>query len=252
MIIHTTSASESQMGHKLEVMGNLQGFIDDETFIITDSYPLPVSATETRVNAGNESIEFTGTYNDLYGELGRKEVIVGWYHSHPGYGCWLSKIDIDTQTNLQNYQEPALAIVVDPVRTVSSSRVTIGAFRVWPPNYKPPESSREYVSIPKEKIEDFGVHYNLYYELDIEYFKSTTDTTLLNLLWNKYWINTLSSSPLLVNRNYINLSITDVSQKIDKVEGDIGKHSGYGFHISEGKKKSKRRNRIIKINKRCS
>lgn len=21
--------------------------------------------------------------------------IIGWYHSHPGYGCWLSNIDID-------------------------------------------------------------------------------------------------------------------------------------------------------------
>jgi proteasome lid subunit RPN8/RPN11 len=22
---------------------------------------------------------------------------VGWYHSHPGFGCWLSGVDINTQ-----------------------------------------------------------------------------------------------------------------------------------------------------------
>ena len=25
------------------------------------------------------------------------EVVVGWYHSHPGFGCWLSATDVNTQ-----------------------------------------------------------------------------------------------------------------------------------------------------------
>lgn len=24
-------------------------------------------------------------------------MVVGWYHSHPGFGCWLSSVDINTQ-----------------------------------------------------------------------------------------------------------------------------------------------------------
>ena len=28
---------------------------------------------------------------------GKQENLVGWYHSHPGYGCWLSGIDVGTQ-----------------------------------------------------------------------------------------------------------------------------------------------------------
>lgn len=24
-------------------------------------------------------------------------MVVGWYHSHPGFGCWLSGVDINTQ-----------------------------------------------------------------------------------------------------------------------------------------------------------
>lgn len=24
-------------------------------------------------------------------------MVVGWYHSHPGFGCWLSSVDVNTQ-----------------------------------------------------------------------------------------------------------------------------------------------------------
>lgn len=34
----------------------------------------------------------------------RLENVVGWYHSHPGYGCWLSGIDVGTQMTNQKYQ----------------------------------------------------------------------------------------------------------------------------------------------------
>lgn len=84
---------------------------------------------------------------------------MGWYHSHPGYGCWLSGIDVSTQMDNQQYQEPFLAVVVDPTRTVSAGKVEIGAFRTYPRGYKPPdEPVSEYQTIPLNKIEDFGVH----------------------------------------------------------------------------------------------
>lgn len=63
---------------------------------------------------------------------GRLENAIGWYHSHPGYGCWLSGIDVSTQMLNQNFQEPFVAIVVDPVRTVSAGKVCLGAFRTYP------------------------------------------------------------------------------------------------------------------------
>jgi proteasome lid subunit RPN8/RPN11 len=64
--------------------------------------------------------------------VGRLENMVGWYHSHPGYGCWLSGIDVSTQSIQQQYQEPFLAIVVDPHRTIAAGKVEIGAFRTYP------------------------------------------------------------------------------------------------------------------------
>ena len=64
--------------------------------------------------------------------VGRLENMVGWYHSHPGYGCWLSGIDVGTQMTQQQYTDPFLAIVVDPHRTIAAGKVEIGAFRTYP------------------------------------------------------------------------------------------------------------------------
>lgn len=52
-------------GGVIEVMGYLRGKVQGETFYIMDAYPLPVEGTETRVNAGNEALEYTGAYEDL-------------------------------------------------------------------------------------------------------------------------------------------------------------------------------------------
>ena len=93
---------------------------------------------------------------------------------------------------------PFVAVVIDPNRTISAGKVDIGAFRTYPENYTPPDgASSEYQSIPLNKIEDFGVHANQYYPLEVQIFKSTLDNELLGLLWNKYWVNTLSQSALI-------------------------------------------------------
>ncbi|CAA2976147.1 Hypothetical predicted protein [Olea europaea subsp. europaea] len=55
--------------------------------------------------------------------------------------------------------EPFLAVVIDPVRTVSAGKVHIGAFRTYPQGYKPPnEPVSVYQTIPLNKTKDFGVH----------------------------------------------------------------------------------------------
>ena len=41
------------------------------------------------------------------------------------------------------------------------------------------------------------MHANAYYPLKVSVFKSSLDTKLLESLWNKYWVNTLSQSPLI-------------------------------------------------------
>ena len=45
-------------------------------------------------------------------------MVVGWYHSHPGFGCWLSGGDINTQQSFEALSERAVAVVVDPIQSV--------------------------------------------------------------------------------------------------------------------------------------
>ena len=51
-----------------------------------------------------------------------------------------------------------------------------------------------------------------YYPLNMTYFKSGLDSHMLDLLWNKYWVNTLSSSPLLGTRDLTAGQIADIGE----------------------------------------
>jgi 26S proteasome regulatory subunit N11 len=57
------------------------------------------------------------------------EIVVGWYHSHPGFGCWLSGVDMNTQQNFEQLNDRAVAVVVDPIQSVKG-KVVIDAFRL--------------------------------------------------------------------------------------------------------------------------
>lgn len=251
-------AMHARSGGSIEVMGSMQGKIADRAFIVVDVFPLPVEGTETRVNAGQEGSEFLVRYSTECGRVARKENIVGWYHSHPGYGCWLSGIDVQTQSTHQLYEDPFLAIVVDPVRTISAGKVDLGAFRTYPAQYKPrDEGPSEYQTIPINKIEDFGVHCKSYYPLDVSYFKSSLDASLLDLLWNKYWARALSTSPLVQSKDYVVGQLSDLGRKIDQAELQLekaGPRNRGGYYLdkkSSGGKNDGQFEQISKDAQKC-
>lgn len=59
-------------------MGLLQGKVQDDTFVVIDSFALPVEGTETRVNAQAEAyeymVDFQGTSKVCCGVLWRHAV----------------------------------------------------------------------------------------------------------------------------------------------------------------------------------
>ncbi|KAG7654116.1 hypothetical protein ISN44_As01g013320 [Arabidopsis suecica] len=135
---------------------------------------------------------------------------------------------VSTQMLNQQYQEPFLAVVVDPTRTVSAGKVEIGALRTYREGHKISDYHvSEYHTIPLNKIEDFGVHCKQYYLLDIAYLKSSLDSHLLYLLWNKYSLNTLSSSPLLGNGDYFAGKISDLAETVEQAQSQLA-HSRFG------------------------
>ncbi|GJN01489.1 hypothetical protein PR202_ga18759 [Eleusine coracana subsp. coracana] len=110
-----------------------------------------------------------------------------------------------------------------------AGKVEIGAFRTYPKDYKPPdEPVSEYQTIPLNKIEDFGVHCKQYYSLDITYFKSSLDSHLLDLLWNKYWVKHIV---------FITTSGQQgLSDKLEQAEGQLA-HSRFGGMIMPSQRK---------------
>ena len=233
MVMHARS------GGNLEVMGLMLGYVQHETFIVTDALRLPVEGTETRVNAQSEADEYMVEFLQQSREAGQMENAVGWYHSHPGYGCWLSGIDVATEATQQMFQDPFLAVVIDPDRTISAGKVEIGAFRTYPEGYKPvgQESAAEgMAAVPLAKAQDFGAHANRYYSLEVSHYKSTLDSKLLEALWNKYWVQTLSASPLFTNREYGTRQIEDLAGKIKQVQESQKQRSGMGPMMPNKKK----------------
>ncbi|MDP2717317.1 MAG: Mov34/MPN/PAD-1 family protein [Candidatus Micrarchaeota archaeon] len=95
----------------LEAMGLLVGkaFTHDGTpyVVITGYVTADNDATAVSVRFSREA--FASLSEKIDG--GR---VVGWAHSHPGYGCFLSATDVTTQQNFfcEDYH---VALVVDPL-----------------------------------------------------------------------------------------------------------------------------------------
>lgn len=67
---------------------------DDYTISVIDVFSMPQKGTTISV----ESVDpvFQQQFMDMMKQVGRSENVVGWYHSHPGFGPWLSGTDIET------------------------------------------------------------------------------------------------------------------------------------------------------------
>jgi COP9 signalosome complex subunit 5 len=217
--------THARSGGSIEVMGIMLGSVQGDSFVVTDAFRLPVEGTETRVNAQDEANEYQVNYLEKLREAGRDENPVGWYHSHPGYGCWLSGIDVQTQALQQAFQEPSVAVVIDPERTMSEGRVEIGAFRTYPEAHVLSGNGKAGKSeggggqssdtiVPEEKAGDFGAHADKYYALEVSYFKPSLDTQLLAGLRSRYWVQSLTGNPLAANNEFSNRQIADLAAKI--------------------------------------
>ena len=106
-------------------------FVDDYTVRVDDVFAMPQSGTGVSVEAVDPV--FQAKMLDMLKQTGRPEMVVGWYHSHPGFGCWLSGVDINTQQSFEALSDRAVAVVVDPIQSVKG-KVVIDAFRLINPN----------------------------------------------------------------------------------------------------------------------
>ena len=93
--------------------GILVGKRKEEELLINGLETGQQSATHVHVTLHDEFLVEIAT---KYAE--RDEKIVGWYHSHPGMGMFMSSTDIDTQRRYQALFPNAVALVIDPHRPI--------------------------------------------------------------------------------------------------------------------------------------
>ncbi|KAL9617056.1 MAG: hypothetical protein Q9160_008129 [Pyrenula sp. 1 TL-2023] len=178
-------------GVPMEVMGLMLGeFVDDFTVRVVDVFAMPQSGTGVSVEAVDPV--FQTKMMDMLRQTGRPETVVGWYHSHPGFGCWLSSVDINTQQSFEQLTPRAVAVVVDPIQSVKG-KVVIDAFRLIAPQtlmmgQEPRQTTSNLGHLNKPSIQALihGLNRH-YYSIGINYRKTGLEENMLMNLHKQVW-----------------------------------------------------------------
>jgi tetratricopeptide (TPR) repeat protein len=109
-----------------EVLALILGKIEKGNVVISELVPI-TSGTETDVQFKDEHYAKVSEINAMAAE--RNEFIVGWYHTHPGLGLFLSPVDIINQLGYQSINEKAIAIEFDFIQ-MTPSRSGFAIFRL--------------------------------------------------------------------------------------------------------------------------
>lgn len=119
-------------------------------------------------------------------------MVVGWYHSHPGFGCWLSGVDVNTQQSFEALNPRAVAVVVDPIQSVRG-KVVVDAFRcISPQTMMLGQEARQTTSnvghLHKPSIQALihGLNRH-YYSIAIGYRKTPLEERMLLNLQKQTW-----------------------------------------------------------------
>jgi proteasome lid subunit RPN8/RPN11 len=105
----------SRREERLEVLGFLLGDVHTHSGA---TYTVVTDVATTDLDASSVAVRFDrGAFEKLFESMdaaGPDKLLVGWYHSHPGHGCFMSERDVETQTT--QFPEPHhAAVVVDPI-----------------------------------------------------------------------------------------------------------------------------------------
>lgn len=183
-------------GVPMEVMGLMLGqFIDEYTINCVDVFAMPQSGTTVSVEAVDPV--FQTNMMERLKQTGRPEMVVGWYHSHPGFGCWLSSTDINTQSSFEALNPRAVALVVDPIQSVKG-KVVIDCFRLINPQLmmlgqeaRQTTSNIGHLHKPSIQALIHGLNRH-YYSIVIDYRKNELEEQMLMNLQKRNWTSGLS------------------------------------------------------------
>lgn len=182
-------------GVPMEVMGLMLGvFVDDYTITCIDVFAMPQHGTGVSVEAVDPVFQLEMI--EMLKQTGRTQDVVGWYHSHPGFGCWMSMVDINTQTSFEQLNPRSVAVVIDPVQSVKG-KVVIDAFRLIPGammmgglgSQSEPRQTTSNIGFLKKPTIQARIHGldRYYYSLVIDWRKNDLEEQILMNLHKKDW-----------------------------------------------------------------
>lgn len=238
-IVHISSLALLKMlkhgraGVPMEVMGLMLGeFVDEYTVQVVDVFAMPQSGTGVSVEAVDPV--FQTKMLDQLKQTNRPQVVVGWYHSHPGFGCWLSGVDMNTQQSFEALNKRAVSIVVDPIQSVKG-KVVIDAFRLINPqlmlmNQAPRQTTSNLGHLRKPSIQALIRNLNRhYYSINISYNQNELEQKMLLNLHKKTWSQGLEVTRFDEHATKNEKTVTDLL--------DFTKKFGKRLEEEEGKTK---------------
>lgn len=233
-------------GVPMEVMGLMLGqFVDDYTITCVDVFAMPQHGTGVSVEAVDPV--FQTNMLDMLKQTGRPEMVVGWYHSHPGFGVWMSGVDMHTQKSFEQLNPRAVAVVIDTVQSVKG-KVVIDAFRMIPdngmgmimPNTEPRQTTSNvgFLKKPTIQAQIHGLN-RYYYSLVIDWRKNDLEEQMLMNLGKKDW-----TAGLLLKR------FEDHQKGVEEVLDDMARWTkGYGERVAEEEGKTEEEVEVLNVGK---
>jgi len=116
VITDIAAHADRGLGEDREVMGLMLGriYADDE-----GEYAVVRGIVTSKLESDRVMVRFDrdglGELVDAIDDMPEDTDIVGWYHSHLGYGCFMSETDVKTQDGLFG-GACGFALVIDPKR----------------------------------------------------------------------------------------------------------------------------------------
>lgn len=165
-------------------------FVDEFTVHVIDVFAMPQSGTGVSVEAVDDV--FQTRMMEMLKQTGRDQTVVGWYHSHPGFGCWLSSVDVNTQQSFEQLDSRSVAVVIDPIQSVKG-KVVIDAFRLINTNQvlrgqeaRQTTSNLGHLNKPSIQALIHGLNRH-YYSINIDYKKTPLEENMLLNLHKSSW-----------------------------------------------------------------
>lgn len=128
MLIHVLRFGSDDLDKKLwkEAMGACVGKIENEQVVVYDAIPMTHGR---RIEVKWEDNDYA-RFQMLENTLTDGKFVVGWYHSHPGMGAFLSAADIHNHFFWQEVNPKAMAIVFDHTMLAEDNNDGFEIFRM--------------------------------------------------------------------------------------------------------------------------